>query len=183
MKAFIIENKKEYNQKNGGVSTSYELKIATTIEEIIYYRQIEAYEVPKIQTVNTFGFYLPFANSKNTKITKTEKGFDLDFKIKKEVQNYTKNIKAWLWLYVKRILIAFDQLANTLIHGYEDESLSSRFYRWSLKTGKLWKIPAIIVDTLLFFDKGKDLDGTIIHHCEKAFQNELKRTGLPHIMR
>lgn len=34
-----------------------------------------------------------------------------------------------MWKYLKQVLIALDQLLNTLFKGYADETLSSRAYR------------------------------------------------------
>ena len=88
-----------------------------------------------------------------------------------------------LWGRAKRLLICFDQFLNVLIlNGREDESLSSRFYRWSRKDGFLWKLPAKITDTLFFFDYVWD-GGRKITHCEKSYLNEINRTGLPAEMR
>lgn len=88
-----------------------------------------------------------------------------------------------IWLYIKRIFLWFDQGINIIfLAGYEDETMSSRFYRWSKKEGKLWKLPALIINKIFFFDY-KIVNGHKRLHCEKAFYNELARTGLPHIMR
>ena len=38
--------------------------------------------------------------------------------------------------YGKRTLIAFDQLINTLLGGWPDETLSSRCYRWARDGGE-----------------------------------------------
>lgn len=82
-----------------------------------------------------------------------------------------------------RNLNAVSQLLNCwLLFGYEDESCSCHCYRWSKKGGKLWKIPAKIVDTLLFFDK-TEKDGKIIGHCEKSYINEVARSGVPFDLR
>lgn len=181
MKAFIIEE----NRQGYGIHPDDEDKIiykivpASSKEEIQKYRLAGVYEIPKKQLVEVFGLYLPFANDKNTIITKTADGFQIEFSLKKDVRQEFYS----LWGYLKRILVALDQTANALLNGYEDESLSSRFYRWSLKKGFLWKIPARLVDTLLFFDKAADEDGRILKHCEKSFENELKRTGFPVKMR
>ena len=180
MKAFIIEKKEiPFIQE----VTKYEFVLTKTKEETQKLRMQGAHEIPKKQLVETFGFYLPFADNGNTKITKTADGFQLEFDLQKDMRDKAKKGFSSLWDYAKRILLALDQVANTLLNGYEDESLSSRFYRWSLKDGLLWKIPAKIVDTVLFFDTAKDEDGKIMHHCEKSFENELKRTGLPVTMR
>lgn len=88
-----------------------------------------------------------------------------------------------LWGRAKRLLVCFEQFLNVLIlNGREDETLSSRFYRWSLKDGIWWKLPAKIVDTLFFFDYVQD-GNRKIRHCEKSYLNEINRTGLPVEMR
>lgn len=88
-----------------------------------------------------------------------------------------------LWGRIKRLLICLDQFLNVLIlNGREDESLSSRFYRWSRKDGFFWKLPARITDTLFFFDYKTEENRKILH-CEKAYLNEINRTGLPAEMR
>lgn len=179
MKAFIEEKDISFTEE----AVVYELALAKTKEETQNLRAAGAYEVPKAQAVEVFGLYLPFADNKNTKISKSADGFQIEFDLKKDMKDKAEKGLSSLWDYAKRILIALDQAANTLLNGYEDESLSSRFYRWSLKDGLLWKIPAKIVDTVLFFDKTADEDGKTLHHCEKSFENELKRTGLPIIMR
>ena len=40
--------------------------------------------------------------------------------------------------YGKRTLIAFDQLINTLLGGWPDETLSSRCYRWARDGVRAW---------------------------------------------
>lgn len=180
MKVFIIEKKEiPFTEE----VTKYELALAKNKEEAQKLRMQGAHEIPKKQAVEVFGFYLPFADNSNTKIIKSADGFSLEFSLKKDMQEQTKKGLQALWAYAKRILIAFDQVANTVFRGYEDESLSSRFYRWSLKDGLHWKIPAAVVDTVLFFDTAKNEDGNTIRHCEKSYENELKRTGLPVSMR
>lgn len=88
-----------------------------------------------------------------------------------------------VWRYFKRILIAVDQLLNAFCNGYEDESLSSRFHRFSAKDKWYFKIPSIIVDTILFFDTMTLEDGRKVKHCEKSYINERKRIGFPPEMR
>jgi len=65
---------------------------------------------------------------------------------------------------VKQILIAIDQLANTLAGGYADETLSARAWREDRKT--LVKI----IDALFFFDP---------NHCEESWRSEMLRRQLP----
>jgi len=68
---------------------------------------------------------------------------------------------------VKQFLIALDQLINTLLGGYADETLSARFWRT--------KHPAYHwVDKLFFWDH-KGLQG----HCELSFESEVMRRQLP----
>lgn len=88
-----------------------------------------------------------------------------------------------VWRYFKRILIAIDQLLNTLFGGYEDESLSSRFHRLSMKSQWYCKAPSALVDLILFFDTMTLEDGRKVSHCEKSYINERKRIGFPPEMR
>jgi hypothetical protein len=61
-----------------------------------------------------------------------------------------------------QIAIAIDQLANTLLGGYSDETLSARSYRTNSKTQKYINA--------LFFDRD---------HCRKSFMAEIERKQLP----
>jgi hypothetical protein len=70
--------------------------------------------------------------------------------------------------YLKNVLIAIDQLINTLIGGYPDETLSSHAYRMDMKGIRKW--PRKLIDTLLFFDK---------NHCEDSFTSERIGRQLP----
>ena len=67
-----------------------------------------------------------------------------------------------------QVLIAIDQLINTLIGGYADETLSSRAYRHKKDGSRSW--PAWIIDHLFFWQS---------EHCKAAYESELKRTQLP----
>ena len=72
--------------------------------------------------------------------------------------------------YIKQNLLAIDQLGNTLIGGYADETLSSRAYRASRHTGHWrWRICATAINAL-FFDR---------KHCEEAYLSERNHTQLP----
>lgn len=70
-------------------------------------------------------------------------------------------------VYLKNILIAIDQLFNTVLLGWPDETFSSRCWRWYLSG---IKIPCYIVDTLLFFDK---------NHCKSSYESEVLRRQAP----
>lgn len=71
--------------------------------------------------------------------------------------------------YLKQNLLAIDQLGNTLIGGYADETLSSRAYRMSLKNGWRWRICATLINAL-FFDSS---------HCRDAYLSERDNLQLP----
>lgn len=70
---------------------------------------------------------------------------------------------------IMQVLIAIDQLANTIFNGYADETLSSRAYRRQHKN-KFWKYGRIFIDSLFFWQK---------EHCYKAYLSELNRKHLP----
>ena len=76
--------------------------------------------------------------------------------------------------YLKEIAIALDQLANTILGGHCDETLSSRCYR---NAKKYWyaELAKIILD-FLFLPFGKN-------HCEESYKSELNRNHLPEGMR
>ena len=61
----------------------------------------------------------------------------------------------------KAILIAVDQLINTLAGGWPDETFSSRCWRWSKDGKRDW--PRKLVDGLLFWDKD---------HCWASYISE-----------
>ena len=82
-------------------------------------------------------------------------------------------------IYIKRCFISIDQLINTLCFGYEDETLSSRAFRWSNDGGHIRKIPAIIINILFFWDYAHDINKHKIRHCELSFISERKRLQQP----
>ena len=71
-----------------------------------------------------------------------------------------------------QILIAFDQLINTLFGGMADETLSARAYRLELERGRSWARK--LIDGILFFDKD---------HCKESYESEILRRQLPPSMR
>jgi hypothetical protein len=64
---------------------------------------------------------------------------------------------------IKNILIAIDQLFNTLLRGMPDETISARAYREDRKV-------------LMFFINLLFLD---FNHCKDSFASELARSQLP----
>ena len=71
-------------------------------------------------------------------------------------------IKRYIW----NILIAIDQLLNTILLGDPDETLSSRMGKRAKNGDKLGKIVCKFLD---LFDKG---------HCEKSIENDRGSKGL-----
>lgn len=69
---------------------------------------------------------------------------------------------------MRQILIALDQLANALLAGHADETLSARAYRLSRDRGRHW--PRRVIDAIFFWDE---------NHCEQAHLSELLRRHLP----
>lgn len=77
-----------------------------------------------------------------------------------------------MWPYIKNILIALDQLLNTIFNGWPDETLSARAHRLEQERGRKW--PRFLIDLILFFDKD---------HCYQSYLSEIERRQLPPSMR
>ena len=71
--------------------------------------------------------------------------------------------------YHRNVLIAWDQLLNTLLGGWPDETLSSRAYRLAL-VGSPWPMRAIDTMARCFGDKD---------HCWESYESERKRVQAP----
>lgn len=69
--------------------------------------------------------------------------------------------------YLKQLLIGVDQLANTLLNGYADETLSARSYRLR---GEGWHHAYSLINGIFFWQ---------VDHCKTAFLSELERRQLP----
>lgn len=69
----------------------------------------------------------------------------------------------------EQILIAIDQLVNTIFGGWADETISCRAYRMQEKNRKFAKLRKLI-DLLFFWQK---------EHCRTAYESELQRRHLP----
>ena len=81
-----------------------------------------------------------------------------------------------LKVYLKRVLVSFDQLLNVLFFGgYEDEQLSSAAYRLA-RERKYWysAFPEVIINFLFFWESD---------HCKKSYEYELARLDLHISMR
>lgn len=68
------------------------------------------------------------------------------------------------------VLIAIDQLANAVLGGYPDETLSSRAYRMHRKGQPVWGWTAGMIDRLFFWQH---------EHCRHAYEAEVRRAQLP----
>jgi hypothetical protein len=73
---------------------------------------------------------------------------------------------------LKQILIAVDQLGNTLLGGWADETISAR--SWRLQHKRHWAYARALIDKIFFWEPG---------HCEKAHQSELERRHVHPSMR
>lgn len=74
-------------------------------------------------------------------------------------------LNAVVW-YLKQNAICLDQLGNTLLGGWADETLSSRAYRADVDGRIFGKIFRPLIDLLFFFEKD---------HCRQAFLMEFHR--------
>lgn len=71
--------------------------------------------------------------------------------------------------YCKNILIGIDQLTNTVLGGWPDETLSSRAFRWAVD-GVTWPMRVIDAVAAVLGDK---------RHCERSFDSERLRLQAP----
>lgn len=69
---------------------------------------------------------------------------------------------------MKQLLIALDQLANTLVGGYADETLSARAHRVAEEGGPAW--PQRAINALFWWER---------QHCLRAYRSEVERRQLP----
>lgn len=67
-----------------------------------------------------------------------------------------------------QVLVAIDQLFNTLFCGYADETISSRAYRLYLKGEKKWAYK--VINALFFWQDD---------HCKEAYESEVDRMQYP----
>lgn len=76
------------------------------------------------------------------------------------------------WLL--NLAIAMDQVANVLLAGEPDETLSSRAHRMRAKRHRYWGWTANAIDRVFFWQAG---------HCEAAFLAEQRRLQTPPSLR
>jgi hypothetical protein len=80
---------------------------------------------------------------------------------------YKKRIP-FLGRYVFNVLLGIDQLANALLGGYADESISARAYR--NRKNAFWMQAQLLIDLLFFWSPD---------HCERAYWAERNQSHLP----
>ncbi|MDR2551466.1 MAG: hypothetical protein LBD10_14845 [Desulfobulbus sp.] len=68
----------------------------------------------------------------------------------------------------KAVLIATDQLINTIFGGWPDETISSRAWRWDQDGVRHW--PRRLIDALFFWEAD---------HCRQSFEAERAGAQLP----
>lgn len=71
---------------------------------------------------------------------------------------------------LKQVAIAFDQLLNSILGGYADETLSAKAYRMSVDHGGIWLTVRKTIDRLFLFDP---------NHCYESWLSEGQRNQLP----
>ena len=72
--------------------------------------------------------------------------------------------------YLLNLAIGMDQLANALIGGSADETLSARAHRMRAKGQRWWGWTANAIDRMFFWQRD---------HCLNAHLAELERAQLP----
>lgn len=79
------------------------------------------------------------------------------------------------------VLIGLDQLANAMLWGYNDETLSSRAYRGAsaINAKRRWRWARAAIDALFWRDRQTFPGGVVIRHCQLAYLGELAHEHLP----
>ena len=72
--------------------------------------------------------------------------------------------------FIKNVLVAADQLANTLLQGSASETLSSRAWRMSVKQQPYWGWTQKAIDAIFFWQP---------NHCQTSFNNERSNAQTP----
>ena len=75
----------------------------------------------------------------------------------------------------KQIMIAFDQLCNTIVGGWADETFSARCWRLR-ERGRGWRTLQSLIDCVAWVCGDK-------HHCEESYKSEVEGRQLPPGMR
>jgi len=75
-----------------------------------------------------------------------------------------------MFSYLLKISISLDQLANTILKGEPDETLSSRAYRADTKGRLFGRFFRPVIDGVFFWQE---------NHCADSYISEVKRRQLP----
>lgn len=75
--------------------------------------------------------------------------------------------------WLRNVLIAADQLANAILGGHPDETLSAR--AWRQRHKRRWAIARLVLDALF-----RPLER---EHCRLSFESEQLRRHLPAVYR
>ncbi len=76
--------------------------------------------------------------------------------------------------YLLAVLIALDQLANAMLRGAPDETLSARAWRAERRGRPAGRLRPVIDCMFLVLTAGRDKD-----HCRKAYESEVQRRQFP----
>ena len=79
-------------------------------------------------------------------------------------------LKAGIKRYFLDLLIALDQLLNTILFGHPDETPSCRAYRKSQEGLLFWRALRWVIDHIFFWQED---------HCRIAYESEQQRRHLP----
>jgi hypothetical protein len=91
-------------------------------------------------------------------------------------------------IWAHQVFVALDQLANAILAGWADETISARSFRLGHRDKKAnrwgrWRVMWVFVDVLfwpqdlwLYFRDGA---WPLVKHCERAYISECDRLGLP----
>lgn len=80
-------------------------------------------------------------------------------------------------LYLWQVLIALDQLANAVLGGYPDETLSARAWRKAQAGQWFWRLLRRLIDGLF------RLTGQGPGHCRASYENEQRGGHRPRELR
>ena len=70
------------------------------------------------------------------------------------------------------VVVAVDQLVNTVLGGYPDETFSSRTHRKALAGQPFWRLVRWAIDGLFFWEKD---------HCHQSYESEVAKNHGPKV--
>jgi hypothetical protein len=82
-------------------------------------------------------------------------------------------LKPKLKKYFWNVLIGLDQLANTLLGGYPDETFSARAWRKTQAGQRFWRLLCRLIDGFFVAATGQP------DHCRESYANEAARGHSP----